>query len=152
MLWQVPIGNQVYETEDNTQGHYAGQQGAVHLGHVADFARAGVVMTLFGAGSVEGSHVTDLRERRRDQSCAGLLVPVRPLQQAAERVQRRRRRLLAYHRRAILQERRLSTRLVGWRWSADANDRAGRHGDDDRARRDAFASGNRNADGRSLRA
>jgi hypothetical protein len=62
VLWQVPIGNQVYQTEDNTPGHYQDNKAQYILGHVADFARSGVVMTLFGAGSVDGSHVTDLRE------------------------------------------------------------------------------------------
>jgi hypothetical protein len=62
VLWQVPIGNQVYQTEDNTPGHYQDNKAQYILGHVADFTRAGVVMTLFGSGSVDGTHVTDLRE------------------------------------------------------------------------------------------
>jgi len=59
VLWQVPIGNQVYQTEDNTPGHYQDNKAHYILGHVADFARAGVVMILFGPGGGEGSHVTD---------------------------------------------------------------------------------------------
>jgi hypothetical protein len=59
VLWQVPIGNQVYQTENNTQGHYQDNKAQYILGHVADFVRAGVVMTLFGAGGIEGSHVND---------------------------------------------------------------------------------------------
>ncbi len=62
VLWQVPIGNQVYQTENNTPGHYQDNKAQYILGHVADFARAGAVMTLFGAGSVEGSHVNDARK------------------------------------------------------------------------------------------
>jgi hypothetical protein len=61
VLWQVPIGNQVYDTEDNTQGHFQDNKAQYILSHIADFARAGVVMTLFGAGGLEGSHINDAR-------------------------------------------------------------------------------------------
>ena len=61
VFWQVPIGNQVYQTENNAQGHYQDNKAQHILAHVADFARAGVVMTLFGAGGIEGSHVNDTR-------------------------------------------------------------------------------------------
>jgi hypothetical protein len=60
-LWQVPIGNQVFAAENNTPGHYQDNKAQYILGHAPDFARAGIVMTLFGAGSVEGSHVNDAR-------------------------------------------------------------------------------------------
>jgi hypothetical protein len=62
VLWQVPIGNQVYQTENNTPGHYQDNKAQYILGHIADFARAGVVMTLFGAGSAEGTDVSDARK------------------------------------------------------------------------------------------
>jgi hypothetical protein len=61
VLWQVPIGNQIYDTEDNTPGHYQDNKAQYILGHVADFARVGFVMTLFGAGGGEGSHINDVR-------------------------------------------------------------------------------------------
>jgi hypothetical protein len=61
VLWQVPIGNQVYQTEDNTAGHYQDNKAQFILGQVADFARAGVVMALIGPGGGEGCHVTDER-------------------------------------------------------------------------------------------
>ncbi len=50
-LWQVPIGNQYFDTMDNSQGHYQDNRAEYILGHVADFAKAGVIAVLFGAGN-----------------------------------------------------------------------------------------------------
>jgi len=51
VLWQVPIGNQYFDTMDNTQGHYQDNRAEYILGHVSDFAKAGVISVLFGAGN-----------------------------------------------------------------------------------------------------
>jgi hypothetical protein len=58
MLWQVPVGNQYYDTENNSQGHTQDNKAQYILGHVADFARAGFIGTLFGPGN-GGSHALD---------------------------------------------------------------------------------------------
>jgi len=51
VLWQVPIGNQYFDTMDNSQGHYQDNRAEYILGHVEDFAKAGVIAVLFGAGN-----------------------------------------------------------------------------------------------------
>lgn len=60
MLWQVPVGNQYYDTENNSAGHTQDNKAQYILGHVADFARAGFIGTLFGPGN-GGSHAMDVR-------------------------------------------------------------------------------------------
>jgi hypothetical protein len=51
MLWQVPVGNQYYDTENNSQGHTQDNKAQYILGHIADFAHAGIIGTLFGPGN-----------------------------------------------------------------------------------------------------
>jgi hypothetical protein len=51
MLWQVPIGNQYYDTENNSPGHTQDNKAQYILGHVADFVRAGIIGILFGPGN-----------------------------------------------------------------------------------------------------
>lgn len=51
VLWQVPIGNQYFDTMDNSQGHYQDNRAEYIMGHVEDFAKAGVIAVLFGAGN-----------------------------------------------------------------------------------------------------
>jgi hypothetical protein len=51
VLWQVPMGNQYFDTMDNSQGHYQDNRAEYILGHVKDFAKAGVIAVLFGAGN-----------------------------------------------------------------------------------------------------
>jgi hypothetical protein len=60
MLWQVPIGNQYFDTENNSAGHTQDNKAQYILGHVADFARAGFIGTLFGPGN-GGSHALDVK-------------------------------------------------------------------------------------------
>jgi hypothetical protein len=51
MVWQVPEGNQYFDTENNTQGHTQDNRPEYILGHVPDFARAGIIGVLFGPGN-----------------------------------------------------------------------------------------------------
>jgi hypothetical protein len=51
VMWQVPEGNQYFATENNTTHHTQDNRAAYILGHVADFARAGVIGVLFGPGN-----------------------------------------------------------------------------------------------------
>jgi hypothetical protein len=51
IMWQVPIGNQYFETMNNTPGHYQDNRAEYILAHVPDFAAAGIVAVLFGPGS-----------------------------------------------------------------------------------------------------
>lgn len=58
LLWQVPEGNQFFATENNTHHHTQDNRAEYILGHVADFARAGIAGTLFGPGN-DGTMVDD---------------------------------------------------------------------------------------------
>lgn len=55
-VWQIPIGNQYFQSEDNTPGHYQDNRAEYFLGHVDELLQIGVVGLLFGAGN-EGSTV-----------------------------------------------------------------------------------------------
>ena len=60
VMWQVPVGNQYFDTENNTQGHTQDNRAEYILGHIADFANAGVIAVLFGPGN-GGTSVQDAR-------------------------------------------------------------------------------------------
>ena len=47
-MWQVPVGNQYYDTENNSAGHTQDNKAQYILGHIADFANAGIIGVLFG--------------------------------------------------------------------------------------------------------
>lgn len=51
VLWQVPMGNQYFDTMNNTAGHYQDNRVEYILGHVSSFARAGLIAVLFGPGN-----------------------------------------------------------------------------------------------------
>ena len=56
MLWQVPIGNNIMRSENNTQGHYQDNRAQYWLnspsdGHLAALAQSGVIAILFGRGA-----------------------------------------------------------------------------------------------------
>jgi len=51
IMW-VPIGNQYFDTMNNTTGHYQDNRAEYILGHVTDFAAAGIIDVLFGSGGV----------------------------------------------------------------------------------------------------
>ena len=51
VMWQVPVGNQYFDTMNNTQGHYQDNRAEYILGNVQSFANAGVISVLFGPGN-----------------------------------------------------------------------------------------------------
>ena len=62
MLWQVPMGNTLYRSENNTSGHYQDNRVQYWLGdrqHLADYANAGVIAMMFGSGASGNSTYTD---------------------------------------------------------------------------------------------
>ena len=54
MVWQVPLGNQVFRTMDDTAGHYQDNRAEYFFAHVDELVASGVVAVLFGRGN-EGS-------------------------------------------------------------------------------------------------
>jgi hypothetical protein len=51
MVWQVPEGNQYFDTQNNSTGHTQDNRPEYILGHVSDFAHAGIIGVLFGPGN-----------------------------------------------------------------------------------------------------
>jgi uncharacterized repeat protein (TIGR02543 family) len=50
-VWQIPLGNQIFATMNNTAGHYQDNRAEYFFGHIAELADLGVVGLLFGAGN-----------------------------------------------------------------------------------------------------
>ena len=51
MIWQIPEGNQYFDTENNTNGHYQDNRAEYFFGHMDELAQVGVIGLLFGAGN-----------------------------------------------------------------------------------------------------
>ncbi len=49
--WQVPVGNQYFDTMNNTNGHYQDNRAEYFIAHPAQLTAAGIVAVLFGAGN-----------------------------------------------------------------------------------------------------
>ena len=64
ILWQVPIGNTLYRSCDNTWGHYQDNRAQFFLqgmSNASDFAAAGVIAVLFGSTDAGTTHYDDAR-------------------------------------------------------------------------------------------
>lgn len=51
VMWQVPMGNQYFETMNDTPGHYQDNRAEYILNHVPSFAAADIIAVLFGPGN-----------------------------------------------------------------------------------------------------
>jgi hypothetical protein len=51
IVWQVPIGNQVYRSMENTDGHYQDNRAEYFFEHVDELVETGVVAVMFGTGN-----------------------------------------------------------------------------------------------------
>jgi hypothetical protein len=51
IVWQVPIGNQYFDTENNTNGHYQDNRAEYFFSHVSELVNSGIIGVLFGAGN-----------------------------------------------------------------------------------------------------
>lgn len=51
IMLQVPVGNQYYDTMNNTTDHYQDNRAEYIFGHIADFVNAGIIAVLFGKNS-----------------------------------------------------------------------------------------------------
>ena len=62
MLWQVPVGNTLYRSMNNTWGHYQDNRVQYWLGnrqHLVEYADAGVMAVMYGAGAYGMTMYTD---------------------------------------------------------------------------------------------
>jgi hypothetical protein len=51
VLWQVPVGNQYFDTENNTDGHYQDNRPEYIFGHIPELIQAGVTGAIFASGN-----------------------------------------------------------------------------------------------------
>jgi hypothetical protein len=51
LLWQVPIGNQYFQTENNTDGHFQDNRAEYIFGHIPELMQTGIIGVMFGAGN-----------------------------------------------------------------------------------------------------
>lgn len=61
LMWQVPMGNQYFDTENNSAGHEQDNRAEYILSHVSDFVHAGILGVMFGAGN-GGTEYNDARK------------------------------------------------------------------------------------------
>jgi hypothetical protein len=66
VLWHVPVGNNIYDTENNTSGHYQDNKIVYWLGpnrvaNLTQFANAGIIGIMFGPGDQNSTHNTDFK-------------------------------------------------------------------------------------------
>ncbi|HEX8968771.1 MAG TPA: hypothetical protein VF937_12875, partial [Chloroflexota bacterium] len=59
LLWQVPVGNQYFDTENNTNDHYQDNRPEYIFGHVAELVQAGIVGAIFAPGNAGNTSYTD---------------------------------------------------------------------------------------------
>jgi hypothetical protein len=59
VVWQVPIGNQLYAAVNNTPGHYQDNRVEYFFDHVAELRDAGVVGVLFGTTIAQATNYAD---------------------------------------------------------------------------------------------
>ncbi len=57
--WQVPVGNQYYETMNNTDGHYQDNRSEYFLAHPDQLSAAGIVAVLFGKANAGQTNYWD---------------------------------------------------------------------------------------------
>jgi hypothetical protein len=62
VVWQVPVGNQYFDTMNQTPGHYQDNRAEYFLSHVSALQAAGIAAVLFGSGGNDNSTTyTDAR-------------------------------------------------------------------------------------------
>jgi hypothetical protein len=51
MVWQIPLGNQWFDTVNDTDGHYQDNRAEYFFGHMAELQQIGVIGVMYGAGA-----------------------------------------------------------------------------------------------------
>jgi hypothetical protein len=59
MIWQIPLGNQYFQTVNDTDGHYQDNRAEYFFGHPQELVDAGVIALLFGRGNGGSTTYTD---------------------------------------------------------------------------------------------
>jgi hypothetical protein len=61
IVWQIPLGNQWFQTENNSNGHYQDNRVEYFLAHPQELVDVGVIALLFGRGAGGNTTYTDDR-------------------------------------------------------------------------------------------
>jgi hypothetical protein len=61
LLWQVPVGNQYFRTENNTDGHFQDNRVEYLFNHIPELIEAGIVGALIGAGNAGNTTYGDAK-------------------------------------------------------------------------------------------
>jgi hypothetical protein len=59
LLWQVPVGNQYFDTENNTNDHYQDNRPEYVFAHISELIQAGIVGAVFAPGNAGNTSYTD---------------------------------------------------------------------------------------------
>jgi hypothetical protein len=59
MIWQIPLGNQYFQTENNSDGHYQDNRVEYFFAHPQELVDVGVIALLFGRGNGGSTTYTD---------------------------------------------------------------------------------------------
>ena len=59
IVWQVPLGNQYFKSENNSDGHYQDNRAEYFFGHPQELIDAGVIAVLYGRGNGGSTTNTD---------------------------------------------------------------------------------------------
>jgi hypothetical protein len=59
LLWQVPVGNQYFDNENNTNNHYQDNRPEYIFGHVSELIQNGIIGAVFASGNAGNTTYTD---------------------------------------------------------------------------------------------
>jgi hypothetical protein len=62
LLWQVPVGNQYFQSENNTDGHFQDNRAEYLFNHMPELIQAGIVGALFGPGNAGNTSYGDSKK------------------------------------------------------------------------------------------
>jgi hypothetical protein len=62
LLWQVPAGNQYFQSENNTDGHFQDNRAEYIFGHIPELMQAGIVGAIFAPGNAGSTGWGDIKK------------------------------------------------------------------------------------------
>jgi hypothetical protein len=61
LLWQVPVGNQYFQTENNTDGHFQDNRVEYIFGDIPELIQTGIIGALLGPGNAGNTTYSDAK-------------------------------------------------------------------------------------------
>ncbi len=62
VMWQVPMGNQYFDTMNNATGYYQDNRAEYILNNIASFAKVGIIAVLFGPGNAGTTNIDSMKD------------------------------------------------------------------------------------------